>query len=879
MFIILTHENADFDAVASLWAARRIYPDAIPLLPRRVNRNVGQFLALYQDAYGFRRVTDWKRRHLSRVLLVDTQSLPSLRGMRDTMPADVIDHHTIEKKKADWSYHVETVGATTTLLVEMIRDVGLGISAEEATLFLLGIYEDTGALTYDTTTARDAGAAAWLIENGARLDIVRRFLDIPLSPQQQALLQQLQNAIEWHNIEGQTILLAAAQAPDDFTDEISAVAHRLRDALVPSGMVLLVAMPHHVQLVARSVSDALDVGALARRFGGGGHNRAAAAMMLDTSLATARQNVLDGLHELVQPQIKVAAIMSQGVQMLQVDLPISDAAIQMQRFGHEGYPVVDADGKLVGLLTRRQVDRAMSHHYERAPVSQIMRTGAVTLRPSDSITRVQQLMIDENWGQIPVADEHNPDTIIGIVTRTDLLRLLAQPRQATDQSNLRTLLAESLSPAIWQMINVISQAADMHKTPIYFVGGLVRDLLLDRDSADIDVVAEGDAIALVRALVEQFGGDFRTHDRFGTAKWMLTPSVWERILEGHDAVIAPSAESLPSIDFVSARTEFYTGPTVLPTVQQGSIKLDLHRRDFTINTLAIRLDGAHLGELLDFYGGRRDLDNGIIRVLHSLSFIDDPTRIVRAVRFEQRLGFTIEPRTLELLRNSADLIAQVTGSRIRHEFELALAESNRIAVMERLDALGILQHVCNGLVWREESAEYFRRLPQILADPMWQAALGDESAVPAYFFLWLAPLPHDVQQAALKRLRARKTTATDVHSLNQLCAALAQLPADSRPSQIEQLLRPFAERPRALLAVRTLFDGTPVGDHLDAYQREWRHVETALNGNDLRQAGLKPGPEFATVLDLLLAARLDNAITDEAGERALLDAYLKRDKS
>ena len=187
------------------------------------------------------------------------------------------------------------------------------------------------------------------------------------------------------------------------------------------------------------------------------------------------------------------------------------------------------------------------------------------------------------------------------------------------------------------MINAISRAADALNNPIYFVGGLVRDLLLGRDSADIDIVAEGDAIALVRALVDQFGGDLRTHKRFGTAKWLLSAEVWQQVLDGTDvAELSPQTE-LPSIDFVTARTEFYAEPTVLPTVQQGSIKLDLHRRDFSINTLAIRLDGAHLGELLDFYGGRRDLDNGIIRVLHSLSFIDDPTRILRAVRFEQRL--------------------------------------------------------------------------------------------------------------------------------------------------------------------------------------------------------------------------------------------------
>ncbi|MCO5194149.1 MAG: CBS domain-containing protein [Anaerolineae bacterium] len=874
MFIILTHENADFDAIASLWAAHRLHPDGVPLLPRRINRNVSQFLALYQSAYRFRQIAEWRRQHLTRVLLVDTQSLPSVRGLRDNMVAEVIDHHAHDEPKPDWVHHVETVGATTTLLIETVRQAGLAISAEEATLFLLGIYEDTGALTYDTTTPRDAAAAAWLLENGAQLSVVRRFLEIPLSPQQQALMQLLQSSAEWLNLEGQTVLLAATAAPEGFSDEISAVAHRMRDALVPSVMVLLVALPHYVQLVARSTNDALDVGELARRFGGGGHNRAAAAMLMETDLETAHRQVLDLLPQLIRPIMRVSEMMSQGVKTIAADETVREAAITMRRHGHEGYPVVDEAGKLVGLLTRHQVDRTLAHKLDHLPVSQVMRAGAVTVYPSDSITRVQQLMIEEGWGQIPVVADHNGELIIGIVTRTDLLRLMARPDQDSAESNCYELLATALSPAIWHMINAISRAADALNNPIYFVGGLVRDLLLGRDSADIDIVAEGDAIALVRALVDQYGGDLRTHKRFGTAKWLLSAEVWQQVLDGTDVAELPPQTELPSIDFVTARTEFYTEPTVLPTVQQGSIKLDLHRRDFSINTLAIRLDGAHLGELLDFYGGRRDLDNGIIRVLHSLSFIDDPTRILRAVRFEQRLGFTIEPRTLELLRSSADLLPHVTGGRIRHEIELALAEEPRIAVMERLDILGILEHICDGLYWDVASADYFRRLPRILRDPVWQAALQDESTVPAYFFLWLAPLPATVQNALLKRLRVRKTTETDVHSLNQLYLTLQQLPADPRPSEIERLLRPFAQRPRALLAVRTLFDDTPVANWLDAYQREWRSVRSALTGEDLREMGIKPGPQYAVLLDQLLAARLDGDVTDEGDERALLHYLL-----
>ncbi|MCI0579553.1 MAG: CBS domain-containing protein, partial [Chloroflexi bacterium] len=650
MLIILTHENADFDAVASQHAAHRLYPEGAPLLSWRVNRNVHQFLTLYWDAFAFVRPGDWQRRRIERVILVDTTSLPSVRGLRpDKTQVKVIDHHEVSQPEPSWTYQVGLVGATTTLLVEKLQAAGLNLSCNEATLLLLGIHEDTGSLLYDTTTARDVQAAAWLVEQGAQLAVVRRFLNIPLSDEQRVLYERLQAAVEWVKVGGRSVLVAAVEAPAGFEGEISAVAHRLRDALTPDGMFLLVQLKHnHVQLVARSNSDNVDVSVIARALGGGGHSRAAAATVMDRELAGVRAQVMELLPQAVRPMARVAEIMSYGVQTLPDTATVGEAAARMQRFGHEGYPVVDAtSGRLVGLLTRRAVDRAMSHKLERMPVSQVMRAGLVTVRPSDSVEQVQRLMIEEGWGQIPVVAESgqagSPDggpngeeatagRLIGIVTRTDVINLLTEPARSAGQPDMRQLMARSWPPALWQMVQKVSEVAGAMEMPLYFVGGLVRDLLLDKPSTDIDMVVEGDAIRLVRALRKQYGGEVRSHARFGTAKWLLSPAVWQTI------GAADSMGTPQSVDFVTARTEFYNQPSALPEVERGSIKLDLHRRDFTINTLAIRLDGAHLGELLDFYGGRRDLEQGLIRVLHSLSFIDDPTRILRAVRLEQRLG-------------------------------------------------------------------------------------------------------------------------------------------------------------------------------------------------------------------------------------------------
>ncbi len=404
--LILTHEKADFDAVASQLAAHMLFPEGTPLLPRHLNRNVQQFLNLYWDALPFVRAADWKRRRVNEVVLVDTNSLNSVRGMARQPHVRVIDHHLDYKEREGWIYQVEAVGATTTLLVEKVQVSGLSLTPEEATLLLLGIYEDTGGLTYDTSTARDARAAAWLLEQGAQLDVVRRFLTVPLTPQQQALYDDLQSNVRWHRIHGRTMAVATAVAPAGFDDEISSVAHRLRETLLPAGLFVLVQMDEDVQLVARSSHEDVDVSIVARELGGGGHSRAAAALVVGERVDSTAQRVEELLPGIVAPMAVVAEIMSYGVQVIGPHTTVDQALQLMLRTGHEGYPVADPEsGQIQGLLTRRAVDGAVNHEMGGLPVSRVMRAGNVTVRPSESIERVQELMLREGWGQIPVIGE------------------------------------------------------------------------------------------------------------------------------------------------------------------------------------------------------------------------------------------------------------------------------------------------------------------------------------------------------------------------------------------------------------------------------------------------------------------------------------------
>src|SRR5258705_1283537 len=236
-------------------------------------------------------------------------------------------------------------------------------------------------------------------------------------------------------------------------------------------------------------------------------------------------------------------------------------------------------------------------------------------------------------------------------------------------------LESALSAEHLRLLHFGRDAALQRGLPLYIVGGSVRDLVLGRRLNDFDLTVEGDAIALARALASKHGGGMTAHKKFGTAKWFLP----ETLKMDHD-----------TLDLISARSETYKYPAALPTVKLGSLADDLHRRDFTINALAVRLDGSHFGELRDDLNGMDDLQKGMIRVLHPRSFIDDPTRMYRAVRYEGRYGFKIDEDTLALIPEARPFVEKLSAQRIRHELDLILEESNAVSMLKRLDELDLL---------------------------------------------------------------------------------------------------------------------------------------------------------------------------------------------
>lgn len=883
MQVITTHDIADFDGIAAMLAAHKLYPDSVPLLPPRLGRGVREFIALYQNGLPFVRWRDFKPRRVGRVILVDTQKAPDIKRVSRDTPLLIIDHHPHKPDdRPNVTFNGATVGATTTLLVEQMRGRGgITINGLEATLLLLGIYSDTGALTYGTTTPRDAYAAGWLLEQRAAVDTVRNFLAPPLNDTLRDLLDRLIDVEETRELQGYAVTVGAIKL-DQYVENINSIAHRLRDLLDPDALFLLVEMPDksehpHVQMICRSRTDAIDCGVIASHFGGGGHGRAAAANV-SARLDDVCDQLWDMLTLTVKPAVRVADLMSHGSRTVAASATVKDIIKQLRKVGHEGYPVLEDDGRVVGLLTRRDADRALEHGLKEATVRDVMTAGEVTLTPDDSVAALERLIVDSGWGQIPVVGDGQ---LIGIVTRTDLIKHWAtvHPAPTADKAPSSDLpdMASALGESVAVFVERVAEFARERGVKLYIVGGIVRDILLKRHNDDVDFVIEGGdlraeralengGIAFAEAICAAYGGKISSYRPFGTATWILDEAV-------ADKMGVPLVDLPAHVDFATARNEIYVHPTALPSVYGGSIKLDLHRRDFTINTLAVQISPLGHYRLLDFYGGLRDLDEKRIRVLHSLSFVDDPTRVLRAVRFEHRLGFDIEPRTAQLIERAHPMLRRITGERLRNELKLLMDENEPERALQKLDERGILHGIHPDIHFGEAAAESFVAARRSQTEwPVQPVRLRH-----VYWAVMMAYLSPEAVGHITERLRFSRPFIRAFVQVSELMAdagALAQ--ADAPPSAIARRLDGL--RDLALLA------GWVIGDSLRReriaqYITRWRHIQPNIDGHTLKTMGYKPGPHFRAILDGLRDAWLDGDIRDEAGEQALLQRLIAENEA
>lgn len=425
--------------------------------------------------------------------------------------------------------------------------------------------------------------------------------------------------------------------------------------------------------------------------------------------------------------------------------------------------------------------------------------------------------------------------------------------------NLSDRLESFLTAEAQAVIRLIKTEAERLDVPLYIVGGSVRDLLLGRATKDFDFTVEGDAAKLADALLRKYAGRVVFHSRFGTATWTLDETTFKRL----NVPLLGASAFPPFLDLISARSEIYTQPGALPTVRRSHIDDDLRRRDFTLNAMALRLDGSHYGQLYDPLGGQADLARGLIKVLHERSFVDDPTRMIRAVRYADRYGFEIGQETSRLIDDEArDVLSRLSGERLRHELDLVFEESNPSAMLYHLGDLDLLRPIHPSLLQGNFQLPFIDILPAEFGEITIPDVLSFRRTLG--WILWLMPLSAFDIDMISKRLDFPAPLTKSVQAASVLLAKLHSMIA-WKPSQWTFYLE---ELPSISVYAVYLMRMEPA---LREYLVNWRKIRPATTGNELKQRGLQPGPRYADILNQLRAAWLDGDVTTREEEAKLLE--------
>ncbi len=868
MEVITTHTNADFDTYASMVAAKKLYPQACLVFSGSVEKRLRETLPglpLFNEVL---RLKDIDISKITRLILVDARQ-PSRIGpfseiaSRPGLDIHIYDHHPSTSNDIRGSVEeIRPYGSTTTVLARIIRAQGIKLTPEEATLLMAGIYEDTGSLSYPSTCAEDYDAAAYLLKCGADLSVVSGLLRRELTAYEVSLLDELLKSETIYTFDGLEIMLAEASSAE-YSGDISVLAHKLRDIEGAKCLFVLVDTGDRIHVIARSSAAEADVGVILKALGGGGHRSAASATVKGATLTEAKELLLGAIRKNITPSQKAGDIMSFPAITALVDMPLNDAFTLMRRYNINAAPVV-RDMALLGVITRQVVDKAVFHGLGAAEVGDYMTTGCDFVHADTSVTEIREKVISHGQRLLPVLKD---GLVAGVITRTDLLKLLQEelrerPGAGTEKKLkvVANLLSERMPGWLLERLKDMGASAEGMGCRVYAVGGFVRDLFLRRENLDVDIVIEGrDAIEFAFAFAKDRGLRVRPHERFRTA-----------------VIIFPDGFK---IDAATARLEYYERPGALPIVERSSLKLDLYRRDFIINTLAIALNPSRFGELVDFFGALRDIKEKTIRALHNLSFIEDPTRALRAVRFSEKFAFKIERHTLNLIKNAVklDVLKDFSGPRILVELKNILAEEGAVKTVVRLNELGLL-----GLIHRSIKLDsghgFFIEAAREAA--VWHRLLYTGEKVEEWLVLFLA-LTDRLNEEELKHLAKRlgisgKKRQSVISSRSDGLRALRAIEQGlvRKNSEIYGLLKPLPIEAVIYLMAKAGHEEAKMA--LSAYITRLRNTRLELSGKDLISLGIPQGERMGEVLRLLLEKRLDSEIKTREGELEVAKAYLKK---
>ncbi len=426
MQIITTHKGTDFDAAASVLAAKILYPEAIAVLPKSLNPNVKAFLSIHKDLFDVRTPDKIELEKVMSLIIVDTNRWGRLDQMdrlkeRESLEIILWDHH-LNKGDIDATWKcTDAVGANITLLIRNLKKQSKRLTPIQATLFLAGLYEDTGNLTFPATKAEDALAAAYLLQQGADLSVLNSFLRPAYGESQRKILTRMLQSAQKKRLGGYQIGINKLDITGH-VNNLAVVVGMYREILNVDAAFGIFVHPKrgNIIVIGRSGTDGLDVGLIMRALGGGGHPAAGSALIKSVNPDGVEQRIVKLISGNQPTAVQISDLMSYPVVTLSPDTRMKEVYAILIEKGHTGIPVLDGD-RLAGIISRRDFWKAKKTSALNAPVRAFMTTNVITIEPGISPMQAARLMVKHDIGRLPVVESGR---VIGIVTRSDTMRYL-----------------------------------------------------------------------------------------------------------------------------------------------------------------------------------------------------------------------------------------------------------------------------------------------------------------------------------------------------------------------------------------------------------------------------------------------------------------------
>lgn len=789
------------DALSSAYGVLLLYEDAYLLRPHHLSHRASKAFSNFR--HRFRLVEEPPETF--ELVLVDSHNYERyLQNWGDRIKEVYIyDHHPGAPQ--GFKGKVEPVGSCTTLLVEELTRQGVEVDPESATLLALGIYEDTGMLTYEGTTYRDAQAVVWLLQRGLQLETLRRLLGEDIEKEDIDLLSKQMTSLENLFVEGKRVSIAVLKS-EEYRPDLLSLLYQLKEIRGACAFFAIVEASGKTYLFGRSTKGEMDVGRVLQEFGGGGHEYAG-AVKLESVSGDRLKEMLKLMLRGERVPLRVREVMSHPPFVLPQDMEAQSALLELSSRGFAGAPVVDAERRLVGVVYKKSLLRAQKHRVE-GKVRDFMLEEFHALEPEEFIWKAEEVLSRYGEKLIPVVEQGRP---VGVITRLDLMQTYREHLRELKASEKRIDVPLSMRG----LLELIGKQASSMGYRVHLVGGVVRDLLMRKSIWDLDLVVEGDALALARRLSELFGVEVHAFEDFGTAHLKVQNT---------------------KLELATTRRETYPHPGAYPVVERASLKEDLLRRDFTINAMALSINPEDFGTLIDYFGGLKDLKEGLLRVLHPMSFVEDPVRILRALRFAGRFGFRLSKNTEKLLRKAVELqlLKQAPRGRLLNELRLSLREEKLTDIIELYKKYNVLEQVIEGFTFSPKLDAQLEKLREVLS---WHRIEFPQESLD-YGWVFLLLLLKDVQKGEefLREMSAPgwvvETYALIKEKFHELLSALQRA---EKNSEVYTVLK---GKPVALLLLLMLHHR----DKVRLYMEKLRQVKVdagqfqGLRGKELGQA-------------------------------------------